>query len=154
MNIEEKIRKYSNMIYKIAFSMTKTKDDADDIYQEVVIKYYQNESNLQNEEHEKAWLIRVTINYCKMFYRKNKNRREEILDENIQSLDPEQDDTYMYVKKLPEKYRIVIYLFYYEGYKINEIAKILKTHEGTVKSQLSRAREMLKELMEGGFENG
>lgn len=154
MNIEEKIRKYSDMIYKIAFSMTKTKDDADDIFQEVVIKFYQNEEKLENEEYEKAWLIRVTINFCKMLYRKNKNRREDVLDENIQCLDPEQDDTFIYVKKLPEKYKIVIYLFYYEGYKINEIAKILKVREGTVKSQLARAREMLKTVMEGGFGDG
>ena len=143
------------MVYKIAYSMTKTRSDAEDIYQEVFIKLFENKKEFENDEHEKAWLIRVTVNCCKMLYRKAMFRKETALDENIDIgyLPNEEDEVYSYVKQLPRKYSIVIYLFYYEEYKINEIAKILKTTEGTIKSQLSRARNLLKDKMKGDFED-
>lgn len=153
MSIEEKILKYSDMVYRIAYTMTNRKSDAEDIYQEVFLKLYEKNIVFENEEHEKAWLIRVTINCCKMLKRKSFFKREVKLDENIDY--PSNEERYEvleYVKKLPIKYNTVIYLFYYEGYQINEIARILDTSEGTVKSQLSRARKMLKESMKGDFD--
>lgn len=149
MEIEEKILFYSDMVYRLAYSMTRKKSDADDIYQDVFIKLFQNEKVFESLEHEKAWIIRVTINCCKMLYRKNMFRKEVELDENIGYLNEQDDFVYLCVKKLPQKYQTVIYMFYYEGYKVNEIAKMLKTSEGTVKSQLSRARDMLKKNMIG-----
>lgn len=142
--LEAKIKEHSNMVYKIAFLMLKNKEDAEEIYQETFIKLYENFKKMKNDEHMKHWLIRVTINNCKMLLRKRKRENLTELDENISFKDNSNITSIEAVKKLPEKYRIVIYLYYYEQYKVHEISKILKISEGTVKSQLSRAREILK----------
>ncbi len=151
--IENKVVKYSDMIYRLAISILKNKADSEDVYQEVMIKFCDNMEKFISEEHEKAWLIRVTVNQCKSLMRMSwfKNRKE--LDENISYVDKEKDDVYYAVSKLPTKYRIVIHLFYYEKYKISEISKILDINESTIKSQLSRARDMLKVSLKGGFDN-
>lgn len=152
-DIESKIQKYSNMIYRLAFSMLKNVDDSEDIYQDVIIKYCKHHEELKDEEHEKAWLIRVTINQCNSLRRLSwfKNRSE--LDENIPHIDKVKDDVYYAVANLPLKYRTVIHLYYYEEYKISEIANILGEKESTVKSKLKRAKELLKKKIEGGFED-
>ncbi len=147
--LEDKIQNYSNMIYRLAFSMLKNMDDSEDVFQEVIIKFCKHWEEFTKEEHEKAWLIRVTINQCKSHMRLSwyKNRVE--LDENIAQLDKEKDDIYYAISELPVKYRTVIHLFYYEQYKISEIASILKQKESTIKSQLMRARGLLKNKIEG-----
>ncbi len=150
--IEEKIRLYSDMVYRIAYSMTNRKVDAEDVYQEVFMKFYNNKKEFESAEHEKAWLIRVTVNECKMIHRKSLFRKEVELDENVGYQNKEDDHVFSCVKKLPEKYRIVVYMHYYEGYKVEEIAKILKSTTGTIKSQLSRARNMLKDLIGGDID--
>lgn len=142
--LEAKIKEHSNMVYKIAFLMLKNKEDAEEIYQETFIKLYENFKKMKNDEHMKHWLIRVTINNCKMLLRKRKRENLTELDENISFEDNSNITSIEAVKKLPEKYRIVIYLYYYEQYKVHEMSKILKISEGTIKSQLSRAREILK----------
>ena len=151
--IESKIQKYSNIIYRLALSMLKNVDDSEDVYQEVIIKYCKHYEELKGEEHEKAWLIRVTINQCNSLLRLSwfKNRSE--LDEDIPHIDKVKDDVYYAVASLPLKYRTVIHLFYYEEYKISEIAEILNEKESTIKSKLKRAREILKNKIEGGFED-
>lgn len=153
MEIENKIREYSNLVYRIAYQMTSKKEEIDDIYQEVFIKFYKNIEKFKNQEHEKRWLIRVTTNECNMYYRKLNIRKETELDENISStnIETNKNSILSYVKKLDSKYRIVIYLYYYEGYKINEIAKILKTTSGTIKSRISRAKKQLKTIMGDDF---
>ena len=143
-HIEGKIKEHSNMVYKIAFLMLKNKEDAEEVYQETFIKLYENFKKMKNDEHMKHWLIRVTINNCKMLLRKRKRENLTKLDENISFEDNLNNISIEAVKKLPEKYRMVIYLYYYEQYKVQEISKILKISEGTIKSQLSRAREILK----------
>lgn len=154
MEAENKIREYSNLVYRIAYSMTKKKTDAEDIYQEVFIKLFKNIKKLKDTEHEKKWLIRVTINECNMLYRKKNVRNEIELDENICEPynDEYQTSIHSYIKKLPCKYGTVIYLYYFEGYKIEEIAKILKTTSGTIKSRLSRAKAQLKNMMGDEFD--
>lgn len=149
MEVENKIREYSDIVYRIAYTMTHKKSDAEDIFQEVFIKFCKNINKFKDIDHEKKWLIRVTINECNMLYRKNKIKNETELDENI--CKPCNDDykisVHTYIKKLTPKYQTVIYLYYFEGYKINEIAKILKTTSGTIKSRLSRAKQQLKNIM-------
>ena len=141
------------MVYRISYSMCKNKSNAEDVYQEVFIKLFEKNINFETEEHEKAWIIRVTINQCKMLRRKSFFKRETKLDENIDYPSNEKNDYVLeYVRKLPIKYNTVIYLYYYEGYQINEIARILETSEGTVKSQLSRARNLLKKMLKGEFD--
>ena len=94
------------MVYRIAYSMTNRKADAEDIYQEVFMKLYNNKKQFESNEHEKAWIIRVTVNECKMIHRKNLFRKEVELDENIGYKDEKDDYVFSCVKKLPEKYRI------------------------------------------------
>lgn len=152
MEVENIVIKYSDTVYKIAYSMTRSRSDADDIFQDVFMKYFEKNIEFENEEYEKAWLIRVTINMCKMLYRKKSIRKEEELDENMNISTNNDDKSVLeYVRKLPIKYHSVIYLHYYEGYQVNEIAKMLKTTSGTIKSRLSRARKLLQKNMEGEF---
>lgn len=151
--IEEVIEKYANMVYRIALTRTGTIENAEDIFQEVFLKYSEKQPKFENEEHEKAWLIRVTINLSKNSKNSAWNKRIVTLDENIVFENKEENDVFSAVSELPENYRMVIYLLYYEGYKVKEIAEILKSKEGTIKTWLSRARNMLKEKIEGGFEN-
>lgn len=147
MEIEEKIKKYSNTVYRVAYSILKNETDAEDIFQETFIKFYKNIEQMKNEEHEKAWLIRVTINNCNMLLRKKKIRKEDEITEEIPDAQEEKEDILKLVNNLPTKYRLVIYLYYYEGYKISEISKILNDSEGTIKSRLSRAREYLEKMI-------
>lgn len=154
MEIENKINQYSDMVYRIAYSMTKRKCDAEDIYQNVFMKFFKSLESFADSEYEKRWLIRVTVNECNMLFRRSFFKKEVELDENICVPCNDEYDTsvYSYVKQFPSKYRIVIYLHYYEGYKVEEISLILKCSVGTVKSQLSRARNMLKDIMKEDFD--
>lgn len=152
-NIERVIEQYSDMVYRIAFARTGTKENAEDIYQDVFLKYNQKSPEFESPSHEKAWLIRVTINLTKNFNNSSWNKRVVDLDENIIFETPEETGVYDVVCKLPQNYRTVIYLMYYEGYKINEIAKLMKKKEGTIKTWAFRARQFLKNELKGGFED-
>lgn len=151
-NVEKIVRKYSDLVYRVAFTMLKNKDDAEDIFQDVFIKICTENLSFMSEEHEKAWIIRVTKNRCLDFLKRSCNKNRSELDENI-AKEEKEDNSYVTaeVMKLPEKYRIVIYLFYFEGYKISEISSMLELNESTIKSQLVKARELLKELLKEDF---
>lgn len=151
--IKEMIDKYSDMVYRIALTRCECIENAEDIFQEVFIKLSEKMPNFENEEHEKAWLIRVTINLTKNINNSSWNKKVITLDENITFETKEESDVFSIVCELPQNYRTVIYLLYYEGYKIKEIAKLMKTKEGTIKTWAFRAREILKQKIEGGFEN-
>ncbi len=151
--LKETIEKYSDMVYRIALTRSGTVENAEDIFQEVFIKYSQKSPKFENEEHRKAWIIRVTINLSKNMNNQVWNKRIINLDENISFETKEENDIFSIVCELPKNYKTVIYLFYYEGYKVSEIAKILKKREGTIKTWLLRARQTLKNKIEGGFED-
>ncbi len=151
--VKNMIEKYSGLVYKVAITRSGNIENAEDVFQEVFIKYSQKMPKFENEEHEKAWFIRVTINLTKNLHNQAWNRKTVPLEETIQFEEKEEENIFQIVSTLPQNYRTVVYLFYYEGYKIKEISKILKTREGTIKTWLSRARESLKEKIEGGFEN-
>lgn len=154
MNIEidEIVEKYSNMIMQIAFQNVFNKTDAEDITQEVFIKIMRNISIFQNEEHMKAWIIRVTINLSKDYNKNFWNKNTIGLDEEIKCFGEEYKDIFEEISKLKPKYRNIIYLYYYQGYKINEIAEILLMNQNTVSSYLIRARRELKDILEDGGE--
>ena len=152
-DMERVIDQYSDMVYRIALTRTGTKENAEDIYQEVFLKYSQKSPKFESFTHEKAWLIRVTINLTKNFNNSSWNKKVVNLDENLVFETPEQTGVYEVVCRLPQNYKTVIYLMYYEGYKINEIAKIMKKKEGTIKTWAFRARQILKEELKGGFED-
>lgn len=149
--IEEIIEKYSDTVYKVALTRCGTIENAEDIFQEVFMKFSEKMPKFKNEEHEKAWFIRVTINLTKNLKQSAWNRKVVTLNENIDFENKQENDVFSVVCELPQNYRTVIYLLYYEGYKVKEIANLMKTREGTVKTWLYRAREILKEKLEGGF---
>ena len=154
--VKKVIEKYSDTVYRIALTRCGIVENAEDVFQEVFMKFSEKMPKFENEEHEKAWFIRVTINLTKNVKQSAWNRRVVTLDENIEAFPEEtqeQNDVFSSVCQLPQNYKTVIYLLYYEGYKVKEIADLMKAREGTVKTWLFRAREMLKEKLEGGFDD-
>jgi len=152
-DINEIIEKYSDMVYRIALTRTGCIENAEDIFQDVFIKFSEKKHKFEIEEHEKAWFIRVTINMTKNMNNYSWNKKIVTLDESIVFETKEENDVFSVVCQLPQNYKTVIYLSYYEGYKVKEIASLMKAREGTVKTWLFRAREILREKLEGGFEN-
>ena len=151
--IKEKIEEYADMVYRIALTRCGIVENAEDVFQEVFMKLAEKNPKFESKEHEKAWLIRVTINLTKNMNTAAWNKKVVSLDENITFETKEQNDVFQAVCDLPQNYRTVIYLLYYEGYKVKEISELMKKSEGTIKTWLFRAREMLKQNLEGGFEN-
>lgn len=151
--IDETIEKYAGMVYRLAFSQTKNKSDADDVFQEVFLKYISTNRTFQSEEHEKAWLIRVTINCSKSLWLSAWRRHTVPLQEEIAFDMPEDDELYHVLLQLPKKYRAVIHLFYYEDMSIAQISEILHEKESTVRTQLTRARAELRNLLKGDCKN-
>ncbi|QHI73565.1 RNA polymerase sigma factor [Aminipila terrae] len=150
--IELVVKRYTDMVYRLAFAQTRNKSDADDIFQEVFMRYIRKKPEFQTEEHRKAWLIRVTINCSKKLWASAWKRKTEGLDES--AIFQEQDEKYLYLelKKLPVRYRAVIHLFYYEDLSIEEISKILKRKPSTVRTQLTRGRYKLKEILKEEYD--
>lgn len=144
----EAFKRYSDMVYRLAFARVKNKYDADDILQEVFLRFIKCKEKVNNEEHTKALLIRITINCSKSMLSSSWFKKTEPLSENL-SVSDQSFDTLDAVLRLPQKYRTVIHLHYYMGYSVDEIAKILKSKPSTVKSQLHRARQKLKSDLEG-----
>ena len=144
----EAFKKHSDMVYRLAVARVKNKYDADDILQEVFLRFIKAKDKVENEEHLKALLIRITINCSKSMLTSSWFKRTEPLSESF-SVSDEYSDTLDSVMRLPQKYRTVIHLHYYMGYSVDEIAGILKAKPSTVKSQLHRARQKLKIDLEG-----
>lgn len=149
-SVQELAEKYQNNLFAIAFHICKNKEDAEDVVQDTFIQYHTIKKNFESEQHIRAWLIRVTINKAKnmnhTFWRKNKMSIEDYM-ETLVFETSESETLFETVMKLPEKYRIVIHLFYYEDYSVREIANILRISESNVKVRLSRGRSILKEQL-------
>ena len=153
INMKQIIDEYADMVYRIALTRCRCIENAEYVFQEVFMRFSIKNPKFESKEHEKAWLIRVTINLTKNVKESAWNRKVVRLDESIVFNTKEENDVYSTVCELPQNYRTVIYLFYYEGYKVKEISNILNKNEGTIKTWLFRAREILKEKLEGGFDN-
>lgn len=147
--VDSILAKYANTVYRLAFARTKNSYDAEDILQEVFMKYIKTNMEFKSDEHIKAWLLKVTINCSKNFLASAWFRRTTALEDNIYAEMEEKTDVYKYVLKLSSKYRVVIHLFYYEDLPTAEIAEVLNIKESTVRSQLHRARKILRENMKG-----
>lgn len=150
--IQYVLNRYAKNLIRIAFTYLKNMSDAEDVVQEVFISLMKRRDGFESEEYEKAWLIRVTVNHSKNRLKSAWNRFRAPLEEDITYLQEEESEILTAVLELPSKYRTVIHLFYYEGYSIADIAKILKKSQGTVGTWLSRGRKLLKEKLDGGFE--
>lgn len=153
--LEGYFQKYYSVCYRVAFTMVKNHADAEDIVQEVLMRLLLYCPEFENEEHEKAWMIRTAINLCKDLL-KSKWHKATVGMESVSKTerahfhipDLKQDDTLWCVLELPERYRNCLYLFYYEDYSIREIAEILEEPENTVKTNLRRGREALKQKLQ------
>lgn len=146
--IERVMIEYSDMVYKLAYARTKNKYDAEDVLQEVFLRYLRRKPEFEGSEHEKAWFLRVTINCSKNLFASFTKHRTSSFMENLNGITDDEKVLGEFLTKLPIKYRTVIHLFYYEELKILEIAELLSLKESTVKMQLTRARRLLKEYME------
>ena len=136
------------MIFRIAHQYLYNKYDAEDIVQEVFVKLLSRKVIFKDEEHVKSWLIRVTINQC-LDYKKSLVKRSTVPIENMEiPFEHKEEGILEELQLLKEDERNILYLYYYEGYKIKEIAKILKQKQNTINSKLTRARKKLKEIME------
>ena len=150
LTVDEAFHRYKDRVFSAAFSVCQNQADADDVVQSTFLKYYTLDLTYESEEHLKAWLLRVAVNQArdltKSFWQRNRVAWEEYMDE-LPFEEPEDSRLFEAVMRLPDKYRIVIHLFYYEDYAIAEIAQILNRREGTVKSQLNRGRKLLKTML-------
>lgn len=151
---EGAIDRYADMVYRLALSQMKNKTDADDIFQEVFIRLVSHIQDLESWEHVKAWLIRVTINCARKHFDQYWNKNVDYIDDTERLEDeaaefevPEEHPVRTAVSRLPVKYRTVVHLYYYEELSVAEIARVTGQKESTVKSQMHRAREMLRELL-------
>lgn len=141
---------YVNDIYRLCFSFMKNHMDAEDAVQETFLKYYHMEGTFADETHKKAWLIVTASNYCKDMLKHWWNRRKN-LDEYRETAGEEgseADEMMSLILQLPYKYKMVIYLYYYEGYNSREIAKLLKKPESTIRTYLQKAKKRLKNELE------
>ena len=141
------VRKYSPALLRAAFSVLRNTADAQDATQEAFLRLLEKRPAFNDEQHEKAWLLRVTINAAKNM--RGSFSRTEPLEENTAFVYEEYSETLNAVLSLPIKYRTVIHLYYYEGYSIKEIAAILDTPAATVGTWLARGREKLKTMLKG-----
>lgn len=151
-DIENTIEQYSSTIFKIAFSYTKSKETAEDIIQNVFVKYMTSSYVFSDNEHKKAWLIRVTVNECKKYFRWLKYQFNHKTTDISAVSETEHHDLYDAVMELPSKYRMVIHLYYYEQLSVKEISEMLKKKENTIMSLLHRARKQLKKILEADYE--
>ena len=151
--VNRAVEEYADMIRRVCFYHLKNQADSEDVFQEVFLKYVLHSAVFENSEHEKAWLIRVTLNACKDLKRKLFRHGTvplEVLSEEAASVEPEQMEILETVLGLPAKYKDVIYLHYYEGYTAREIGTMLHKKENTIYSLLSRGRDILKQKLGGG----
>ena len=154
--VQDLMNMYKNNVYAAAFSICKNASDAEDVVQDTFLQYYMTHKNFDNEQHIRAWLLRVAINKAKNIQSSFWRRKGMPLDDFIETLSfetPETKGLFEEVMKLPEKYRVVVHLFYYEDYSIKEIAKILRTTESNIKVRLSRGRVKLKDALKEGWED-
>jgi len=142
------VREYADIVFRVALSYTQTREDADDVLQTTFLKLLTKPVVFTDEDHIRRWLIRVAVNESHSlrasFWKKNVDYTEEIAEEPAFSSE-DYSDLYEAVRMLPPKCRIVIHLFYYEGYATKEIAKLLHIREATVRTRLVRARKLLKQ---------
>ena len=146
--IEDAVREYTQMVLNIAYTYTKNSHDAEDIAQDVFLSLYRNMWKIGSDEYMKAWLIRVTINKSKNHMKTAWIRKRSEMPNVQQDLPTnETGDLLNAVLSLDVKYKIPIYLMYYEGYSIKEISEIVKIKPATIGTRLKRGRETLKTLL-------
>ena len=151
-DFHEAVITYSNMLFKYAYTFCHNQADAEDVVQDVFLKYLCKKPLFESGEHRKAWLLRTNINtainYKNTFWNRNRTslKDEYVFEDSIKA------EIWNVVNKLPDKYRIILDLYYRDGYSIKEIATILGKKASTVGTQLTRARQKLKKILEEDYQ--
>ena len=149
------IDRYQNTVYGLALTRTGNRADADDVFQEVFLAYYQCGKTFRDEEHRKAWLLRTTVNQARRVtsssWRKKTVPLSEREDAPVQFKEPEENEVWSALQSLAEDYRLPIYLFYFQELSTQEIAKALSIRPGAVRMRLTRGREQLREKLKGAY---
>jgi len=153
-DIAAALQKCSDMVYRICFVYLGRRPEVDDVFQEVFLKLLRQGFSFKDEDHEKAWLIRVTINQCKDLLKGSWWKRIDLMENlELPAGDAGESDILQEVLSLPHKYKAVIYLYYYQEYTVPQMAELLQRSENTIYSQLHRARELMRQRLEGkGYE--
>ena len=143
------VRDHKDTVFRVAFGYMKNRDDADDITQNVFLKLFKSDTAFETPEHLRSWLIRVAVNECKSVFRMPWRKMENIEDyaEQLAMPTPKHTELLSTVMGMPEKYRVIIYLFYYEEYSTEEIAGLLGIPAATVRTRLARGRKRLKNIL-------
>ncbi len=142
------VERWGDMVWRLALARTANVPDAEDVFQEVFLRFFRHEDELKSDEHRKAWLIRCTVNRANSLFSSPWRKRALPLEVAAQvGVEDEYREVYSAVLSLPARYRAVIHLHYFEGLSVAEIAGTLDLPEGTVKSQLSRGRAFLRDLL-------
>lgn len=154
--VNEAIERHADTVRRLCMIYLKNYADTEDIFQTVFLKYVLSSVSFESEEHEKAWFIRVTINACKdllrNFFRSHTVSIDEIMEQPAQ-LSPDHREVLEAVLSLPQKYRDVVYLHYFEDYTAPQISRILGKNVNTIYTLLTRSKRMLREKLGGdGFE--
>lgn len=150
--LEELIHMYEIKLYKTASSILDCEDDINDAVQQTIISVYKNIGKLKNDKSFGAWMFKILINKCKDIWNQNSNREKKMIDLNDnQDIPSNEKEDYSFVNealnKLTEEYKEVTILYYYDGFSVKEISKILNIPQGTIKTRLARARKKLERLI-------
>lgn len=142
------VAEYGPAVYRLAFAQLRNRQDAEDVFQEVFLRYVEKSPEFQSAEHEKAWLLRVTLNCCRDLWRSPWRKRSVPLTDDLPFETREEWELHGELKKLPQKYRAVLHLFYWEDMTTEEIARVLNCKPDTVRQRLTRGRKKLKDILD------
>lgn len=150
------VREYSDTVLRVAYTYLKNKADAEDVMQDLFLNIIDKNPEFNDKKHEKLWIIRSTVNLCKnrvsSFWNKHKCSIDDVREMSVCDNYNKDSDVFKAVMDMPEKYRIAVYMFYYEGYSTAEISKITGKNDATVRSYLRRARERLKNVLKEEYD--
>jgi len=157
-DVHSTVKKYQSLVYGLALNRVGNKFDADDVFQDVFLIYFSKDKSYRDEEHRKAWLIKTTLNCCKRVLHSSYKRKTTALSSIAESSQlsysfssREENEVFTALKQLPEKYRLVLQLFYFEEYSTDEIARILSVSSANVRMRLMRGREKMRKLLKEDY---
>lgn len=153
--LTEIIDRYQTTVFGLALAKTGSRADADDVFQEVFLAYYQSGKTFRDEEHRKAWLLRTTLNLCRRVtqssWRKKTVPLSQREDTPVLFQEPEENRVWQALCGLEEVYRLPLYLFYFQELSTREIARALSIRPGAVRMRLTRGREQLRQALKGDY---
>ena len=164
LTLEQALNNHKSSVYKAAFYVCRNPQDAEDVAQDTFLTYYSGSDQFETEEHIRAWLLKVAVNKARnlktSFWQRNRVSVNDLTTwlethapAGAETLDSDSEEILTAVMALPDKCRIIVHLFYYEGYSVKEIAGTLEIKENTVKSQLHRGRTLLRSMLKETWDN-